>query len=84
MVSLIEAFLILPAHLSQLQRRKELGKIGRFQKSIEDKIVGFSQTVYRGWIDACVNNRYLTASVFIAALTVVSYTHSTLPTIYYV
>jgi multidrug efflux pump subunit AcrB len=69
-VSLIEAFLILPAHLSQLQRRKELGKIGRFQKSIEDKIVGFSQTVYRGWIDACVNNRYLTASVFIAALTV--------------
>jgi multidrug efflux pump subunit AcrB len=69
-VSLIEAFLILPAHLSHLKPRKELGKIGRFQKRFEDKVVGFSRTVYRGWVDACVRNRYLTASVFITALTI--------------
>ncbi|MFT7131690.1 MAG: multidrug efflux pump subunit AcrB [Cyclobacteriaceae bacterium] len=66
-VSLIEAFLILPAHLSHMTHRKKLGRLARWQKRIEESIIGFANTRYRRWIDVCVRYRYMTVSGFITA-----------------
>lgn len=66
-ISLIEAFFILPAHLNNLKHRERLGRIAAFQKRLEEGIVNFGQTRYRKWVDAAVGHRYLTSSIFIAA-----------------
>ena len=68
--SLIEAFLILPAHLRKLRHREELGRIAAWQKRIEEGIVGYANTHYRRIIDAAVRHRYLTASVFVTGFVV--------------
>jgi multidrug efflux pump subunit AcrB len=69
-ISLIEAFLILPSHLRNLKHREKMGKLAKWQKRIEQGIVQFANTTYRGWVTAAVSRRYLTASIFIAAFTV--------------
>ncbi len=66
--SLIESILILPAHLSSLKPRENLGTFGRFQKSIADAITKFAQTKYRRIGQWSIDNRYLTFSIFIAVL----------------
>jgi multidrug efflux pump subunit AcrB len=68
LVSLIEAFLILPAHLAHMQHRDQLGKLARWQKRIEESIVAFANSKYRRWVDFCVQHRYVTVSGFVAAL----------------
>lgn len=68
--SLIESILILPAHLSSLKPRQNLGRFGRFQKSIADAITTFAQTKYRRIGQWAIENRYLTFSIFIAVLIV--------------
>ena len=68
LVSLIEAFLILPAHLAHMQHRDQLGKLARWQKRIEESIVAFANSKYRRWVDICVQHRYVTVSGFVAAL----------------
>ena len=69
-ISLIEAFLILPSHLRNLRHREELGKLATWQKKIEESIVGFANQTYRKWIKLAIDNRYITASIFITAFTV--------------
>ncbi|MDK1023622.1 MAG: efflux RND transporter permease subunit [Gammaproteobacteria bacterium] len=69
-ISLIEAFLILPAHLKKMEPRKALHGLALWQKKIEQSIVDFARGTYRRWITAAINQRYLTASIFIAAFTI--------------
>lgn len=66
--SLIESLMILPAHLSSLKPRENLGRFGRFQKSIADAISRFAQTRYRLIAQWAIENRYLTFSIFIVVL----------------
>jgi multidrug efflux pump subunit AcrB len=72
-ISLIEAFLILPAHLRRLparERGESLGRLARIQRAISDGIVAFAETRYRRFVDRCLHHRYLTASVFLAGFIV--------------
>ncbi|GJM10443.1 MAG: acriflavin resistance protein [Lysobacteraceae bacterium] len=66
--SLIESLLILPAHLSKLKPRKDMGRFSKFQKGIADSILNFAQNKYRAIGQWCVKHHYLTASVFLALL----------------
>ena len=65
-ISLIEAFFILPAHLSHLAPRKELKGIALRQKRIENSIKNFANVHYRRILEWAVENRYLTTSLFAA------------------
>ncbi len=70
--SLIESLWILPAHLRDLRPRdsSKLSAFGRIQKGVADSIVNFAHNHYRGIGQFAVRRRYLTLSVFIAALVV--------------
>jgi len=68
--SLIEALLILPAHLSKMRPRRDMGRFGRLQKRIAGAITSFARTRYRRWLGAAIARRGLTASLFLAALIV--------------
>lgn len=68
--SLVESILILPAHLSKLKPRQNLGTFGKFQKSIADGITTFAQTKYRRIGTWAIHNRYLTFAIFIFVLVV--------------
>ncbi len=63
--SLIEAFFILPAHLSNMKPRVHMGRLSLMQKSIADGIVNFAKNTYRPLAYKAVQNRYITASIFI-------------------
>ncbi|MCK5041980.1 MAG: efflux RND transporter permease subunit, partial [Sphingomonadales bacterium] len=65
--SLVEALLILPSHLATMKPRKRLGRFGRLQKGIANRIVSFAENSYRPFAQKVVNRRYLTISVFIVA-----------------
>jgi len=65
--SLIEALLILPAHLSKLRPRQEMGRFSRVQKAIAASITNFAQTRYRRWVTAALARPGLTVSLFLAA-----------------
>lgn len=69
-ISLIEAFLILPAHLAHLKPRKDLNRVARWQKNIEESIVTFAKGRYRNWISHAVKFRYITVSIFLFFFTV--------------
>jgi len=72
--SLIDAFLILPAHLSQLQAIDEQsspGKLARLRRGVADSLSDFSEQRYRPFIIKAVRSRYLTLSVFIGAWLIV-------------
>ena len=69
-ISLIEAFLILPSHLNNLQPRKRLGRISAWQQRIEQSIVGFADKRYRGMVTWAVKRRYLTLSIFVTGFVV--------------
>ena len=67
--SLIEAFLILPAHLSHLKRQGHDGKTGgftRFQRRIADSLLWVAQNIYRPMLRIAVRARYATAAFFVA------------------
>ena len=66
--SLVESLLILPAHLSNLKPRKNLGRFGRFQKKIADSIVNFAHNHYRNIGQWVLKYRYFTASIFFGIL----------------
>lgn len=68
--SLIEAFFILPAHLSNMKPRTNLGRFSTFQKKIADGIINFANTRYRSLVTKALNRRYLTASIFIFFLVI--------------
>lgn len=66
--SLIEALLILPAHLRHLKPRTKLGAFGRFQKRIATAITDFADRRYRPLLKSALRWRGLTASLFFGAL----------------
>ena len=65
-LSLIEAFLILPAHLRKLKHRKKVKGIARLQQRIEQSVVTFAKGTYRSILSAALRQRYFTAATFIA------------------
>jgi multidrug efflux pump subunit AcrB len=66
LVSLVEALLILPAHLSGKRRQRELGAIGRFQLRFRRGLESFIQRVYAPVLDLSLRNRYITVATAIA------------------
>jgi len=64
-ISIIEAFFILPAHLRHLKHREKLGRFALWQKGIEQSIVNFSRSTYKGWVSKAVKYRYITTSFFV-------------------
>jgi len=62
--SLIEAFLILPSHLRQLDTQPPQGKWRRRQQRIADSIVRFAEQTYRPFLEKCLAHRYTTTMVF--------------------
>ncbi|MEO0465545.1 MAG: efflux RND transporter permease subunit [Pseudomonadota bacterium] len=66
--SLVESLLILPAHLSHLKPVNPRNPIARFQQSLADSIVWFARHIYRPVMRASLRHRYLTASLFLAAM----------------
>ncbi len=66
--SLVESLLILPAHLSQLKPANPKNRLIRLQKKIADSIVWIARKIYRPIMTASVRRRYLTASLFLAAM----------------
>ncbi len=70
-ISLVEAFLILPSHLRKLQHRQTLNRVTRWQKRIEESIVAFADTRYRRALQAAVAHRYATTAAF-SALFIIS------------
>lgn len=67
-ISLIEALLILPAHLRNLPPEKNIGRFTHWRQKISGGIVTFANTRYRKWVSAAIANRYLTASAFFTML----------------
>lgn len=66
-ISLLEAFLILPSHLRKLRHRENLGRLASLQKRIEKSIIGFANLTYRGLVKTAIAHRYITVAVFISA-----------------
>ena len=66
--SLVESLFILPAHLSKLKPRENLGAFGRFQKGIANSITNFAQRRYRKIGNWAVSRRYLCFSIFAGIL----------------
>ena len=62
--SLIEAFLILPAHLRNVKSTAPNSKWMKRQKMIADSIVHFAENHYRPFLERCLKYRYTTAMVF--------------------
>lgn len=69
-ISLIEAFLILPAHLRNLKHRESLGRFAQWQKNIERSIVNFARNTYSSWVSLAIKFRYITVSAFLAAFVI--------------
>ncbi|MEE4202641.1 MAG: efflux RND transporter permease subunit [Halieaceae bacterium] len=69
-VSLIEAFLILPAHLRHIEPRHNLKGISLKQQQFAHWIVDFAERRYRPFLERCVKYRYTTTMVFVAAFIV--------------
>ena len=63
--SLIESFLILPAHLSHLKPQDKTKGFARFQSKFADGMNAFAQGVYRPIIKTAIAARYLTVATFI-------------------
>ena len=66
--SLVEALLILPAHLAHLKPVNPRNPVARFQQALADSIVWFAVNIYRPVMRASLRQRYLTASLFIGAM----------------
>ncbi len=69
--SLIEAFLILPAHLRKLEPPKnKTNWFTRLQGRIEHSLVFFADTTYRRWLESALFHRYTTVAIFFGAFMV--------------
>ena len=70
--SLIEALLILPAHLSGgrplASQRKKIGLIGQLQKRIRERLQTWVETRFAPFVEKAVQLRYLTLAMAMAVL----------------
>lgn len=62
--SLLEAFLILPAHLRALDAKPPTSKWRIQQQRVADSIIYFAETRYRPFLEYCLKHRYTTTMVF--------------------
>ena len=69
--SLLEAFFILPSHLSNLKPYNENSRFIKIQKKFADGIVDFGKTYYMPILVAAISKRYTALSCFIAILIIV-------------
>ena len=65
--SLVESFLILPAHLSHMKKQNKETKFYAFQGKFADGILSFANTVYRPFIKLAIKLRYFTVAIFLVA-----------------
>ena len=73
LLSLVESFFILPAHLAHSRRERPRGlwaTIRRPQKRISRWLQGFVDDVYRRHVRVAIRNRYLTIAVAVSLLVV--------------
>ncbi len=70
LVSLVEALLILPAHLSSSRMRKKEGPIARGQAKIRGALDWVIQRVYARHLEWAIANRYLSIAIALAVLAV--------------
>ncbi len=68
--SLIEAFLILPAHLSHMKPQNKDGVYYRLQRGFAEGILTFADSVYRPIIKLALRLRYFTVAGFIVSFAV--------------
>lgn len=66
--SLVESFLILPAHLSHLKKPARIGPLMRFQARIANSMIWFADKLYRPVATLAVRWRYATVTAFTMAL----------------
>ncbi len=72
--SLVDAFFILPAHLSHLKPlsdRDSMSMLGRLRRSIADGLSNFSRERYLPFIVKAVRARYLTLAIFVGVWLVI-------------
>lgn len=65
--SLIEAFFILPAHLSHLKKEDKTGHLHRLQSYFSDGLLGFAESTIRPLIRLALRLRYFTVAFFLVA-----------------
>jgi multidrug efflux pump subunit AcrB len=72
-LSLVEAFFILPAHLGHGGPRQKRGvalSVHRLQQRVSEALQGFSERVYRPVLEVALRNRYVTLCAAVALLLV--------------
>ena len=69
--SLIEAFFILPAHLSNLKPDKSTSRLSKFQKKLAKSLVDFGKNRYMPILISALKRRYLAASFFFSFLIII-------------
>ena len=69
-ISLIEAFLILPSHLRHVEPRKNLKGLSLWQQKFAHSLVTFSDRYYRPVLVWATSRRYTTAMLFLAGFIV--------------
>ncbi len=65
-MSLIEAFFILPVHLRHIEPRKNLRGWKLWQQNFAHSIVDFAHNYYQPFLAMCIRRRYTTTMVFLA------------------
>lgn len=72
-ISLLEALLILPAHLAHVSKRESRfgRRIHAWQQAFAERFNRFVDTRYRTFLDTCIRNRYVTVTAAITLLVVV-------------
>ena len=69
--SLIEAFFILPSHLSNLKPHNETSKFAKIQKRFADGIVRYGKSHYMPVLIAALSKRYTALACFVSILIIV-------------
>ncbi|WP_428409876.1 efflux RND transporter permease subunit [Hyphococcus sp.] len=65
--SLIESFLILPAHLAHMKKQNKDGVYYRLQRVFAEGLMTFADTMYRPLVKTALRFRYFTVAFFIGA-----------------
>ncbi|MEL6361209.1 MAG: efflux RND transporter permease subunit [Pseudomonadota bacterium] len=68
--SLVEAFMILPAHLSHMKPQNKNGLYYRLQRGFSEGIVAFAEHIYQPLIKLALRLRYFTVASFVVAFMV--------------
>ena len=69
-ISLVEAFLILPSHLRHVEPRKNLKGFSLWQQKFAHSLVAFADRYYRPILVWATQRRYTTAMIFLAGFIV--------------